>query len=103
MHNHALAKKRGGGLGIGVAIRQWRTTDIGRLLAPLGVDWVNIDMEHGTVDLDLAAQMAIACQDAGVTPLVRVTNIIMPAACSTAAPWVSFSRMWIPPRWHAGW
>lgn len=72
MHNHALAKMRGGGLGIGVAIRQWRTTDIGRLLAPLGVDWVNIDMEHGTVDLDLAAQMAIACQDAGVTPLVRV-------------------------------
>jgi len=72
MHNHALAKMRAGGLGVGVALRQWRTTDIGRLLAPLGVDWVNIDMEHGTVDLDLAAQMAIACQDAGVTPLVRV-------------------------------
>lgn len=72
MHNHALAKMRAGGLGVGVALRQWRTTDIGRLLAPLGVDWVNIDMEHGTVDLDVAAQMAIACQDAGVTPLVRV-------------------------------
>src|SRR5262245_65869166 len=29
-------------------------------------------MEHSTIGIDTAAQMAVACHDAGVTPLVRV-------------------------------
>ena len=73
--NHALAKMRAGELGVGISLRQWRTTDIGRLLAPTGIDWVNIDMEHGAMTVDQAAALAIACQDAGITPLVRVPGL----------------------------
>ena len=73
--NHALNKMRGGKLAIGISLRQWRTSDIGRLLSSTGVDWVNIDMEHGAMTVDQAAALAIACQDAGITPLVRVPGL----------------------------
>lgn len=73
--NHALARMRAGELAVGVSLRQWRTGDIGRLLAPTGVSWVNIDMEHGAHSVDQAAALAVACQDAGVTPLVRVPGL----------------------------
>lgn len=73
--NHALQKMRNNDLAIGISLRQWRTTDIGRLLSPTGVDWVNIDMEHGAMSVDQAAALAIACQDAGISPLVRVPGL----------------------------
>lgn len=73
--NHALKKLRGGNLAIGISIRQWRTTDIGRLLKPTDVDWVNIDMEHGSMTVDQTAALAIACQDSNITPLVRVPGL----------------------------
>jgi 2-keto-3-deoxy-L-rhamnonate aldolase RhmA len=61
-----------GQLALGMGLRQARTVDIGRALAASGFDWALIDMEHNTMSIDTAAQIAVACQDAGVTPLVRV-------------------------------
>jgi 2-keto-3-deoxy-L-rhamnonate aldolase RhmA len=61
-----------GQLALGMGLRQARTVDIGRTLAATGFDWAFIDMEHNTMSIDTAAQIAVACQDAGVTPLVRV-------------------------------
>jgi 2-keto-3-deoxy-L-rhamnonate aldolase RhmA len=61
-----------GQLAIGMGLRQARTVDIGRALAACGFDWAFIDMEHNTMSVDTAAQVAVACHDAGVTPLVRV-------------------------------
>lgn len=61
-----------GQLALGMGLRQARTVDIGRALAACGFDWAFIDMEHNTMSIDTAAQIAVACQDAGVTPLVRV-------------------------------
>ena len=55
-----------------MGLRQARTVDMGRVLAACGYDWAFIDMEHNTMGIDTAAQIAVACHDAGVTPLVRV-------------------------------
>jgi 2-keto-3-deoxy-L-rhamnonate aldolase RhmA len=69
-----VAKKRleAGELAIGVGVRQARTVDIGKAMKTAGFDWLFIDMEHGAVDLDVATQIAVAAQDAGITPVVRV-------------------------------
>lgn len=69
-----IAKRRleNGELSLGVGLRQARTTDIGKAMATAGFDWLFIDMEHNTMDIDTATQIAVAAQDAGITPIVRV-------------------------------
>ena len=37
-----------------------------------GYDWLFIDMEHSSLDVDTAAQISAAALDAGITPIVRV-------------------------------
>lgn len=70
--NTAKERLRAGQLAVGMGLRQARTVDMGRVLAACGFDWAFIDMEHNTMSIDTAAQIAVACQDAGVTPFVRV-------------------------------
>jgi len=70
--NKARERLEAGQLALGMGLRQARTVDIGRALAACGYDWAFIDMEHNTMSIDTAAQIAVACHDAGVTPLVRV-------------------------------
>jgi len=61
-----------GQLALGMGLRQARTVDTGRIVAACGFDFAFIDMEHNTMGVDTAAQIAVACHDAGVTPIVRV-------------------------------
>jgi 2-keto-3-deoxy-L-rhamnonate aldolase RhmA len=70
--NHAKQRLEAGGLAIGVGLRQARTVDTGRIMKTAGFDWIFIDMEHGTLGVDMATQIAVAAQDAGITPIVRV-------------------------------
>ncbi len=70
--NRVRERLAAGQLALGVGLRQARTVDIGRILAASGADFAFIDMEHNTMGIDTAAQIAVACHDAGVTPLVRV-------------------------------
>ena len=72
LRNIAKERLEAGALSIGLVVRQARTAEIGRLLATCGYDWAFIDMEHNAMTVDTAVQIAVACQDAGVTPLVRV-------------------------------
>ena len=69
-----LTKKRlaAGELALGMGARQARTVDIAAISKACGFDWLFIDMEHSSLDVDLAAQLAMACLGAGITPLVRV-------------------------------
>ena len=39
-----------------------------------GYDFLFIDMEHNSMSIDLAAQICVAGQDAGITPVVRVPD-----------------------------
>jgi 2-keto-3-deoxy-L-rhamnonate aldolase RhmA len=70
--NQVRERLNAGQLALGMGLRQARTVDMGRILAACGFDFAFIDMEHNTMGVDTAAQVAVACQDAGVTPLVRV-------------------------------
>src|SRR5262245_49199509 len=70
--NRVRERLAAGQLSLGMALRQTRTVDMGRVLAACGFDFAFIDMEHNTMGIDTAAQIAVACHDAGVTPLVRV-------------------------------
>jgi 2-keto-3-deoxy-L-rhamnonate aldolase RhmA len=70
--NKAKERLAAGQLALGMGLRQARTVDIGRVCAVCGFDWAFIDMEHNSMSIDTAAQIAVACHDAGVTPIVRV-------------------------------
>ena len=69
-----LAKEQldAGDLSLGVGLRQARTVDIAKAMKTAGYDWLFIDMEHNTMDMDVACQISVAAQDAGITPIVRV-------------------------------
>jgi len=70
--NRAKQQLEKGELSLGLGLRMARTVDIGRVLNTCGYDWAFIDMEHNSMNLDTAVPIAVACQDAGVTPIVRV-------------------------------
>jgi len=72
LHNRAKEKLVNGELCIGLGLRLVRTVEIGRVLNTCGYDFAFIDMEHNSMSIDTAVQVGVACQDAGVTPLVRV-------------------------------
>ena len=72
LRNTVKERLAAGQLALGLGLRQARTVDIGRVLAACGYDFAFIDMEHNTMGIDVAAQIAVACHDAGVAPLVRV-------------------------------
>jgi 2-keto-3-deoxy-L-rhamnonate aldolase RhmA len=73
--NHALRQLRAGKLAIGLGLRQARTVDIAQIAKTAGFDWLFIDGEHSSIELDTAAQIAAASLAVGVTPLVRVAGL----------------------------
>jgi 4-hydroxy-2-oxoheptanedioate aldolase len=74
MKNTAKEKIFNNELCLGVGLRQSRTVDIGKIMATSGYDWLFIDMEHNSMDIDIASQISVAAQDAGITPIVRVPD-----------------------------
>jgi len=72
VRNVTREKLDSGEFALGVGLRQARTVDIGKAMAAAGFDWLFIDMEHNAMGIDIATQIAVAAQDAGITPLVRV-------------------------------
>ena len=73
--NHAKRLLREGRVAVGLGLRQARTVDIAQLLKTAGFDWMFIDCEHGSMELDTAAQIAAAALAVGITPVVRVPGI----------------------------
>ncbi|MCH2485607.1 MAG: aldolase/citrate lyase family protein, partial [Gammaproteobacteria bacterium] len=72
LKNAALDKLRAGELSIGVGLRQARTVDVAKIMYTAGFDWLFIDMEHNSMDMDMAVQISVAAQETGITPIVRV-------------------------------
>ena len=70
--NHTKRRLAAGGLALGMGARQSRTVDIATVARSCDFDWLFIDMEHSSTNLDTAAQIAMASLAAGITPLVRV-------------------------------
>jgi len=57
---------------IGVALQQYRSTELPRLFAAVGFDYLFIDSEHGGFSLETVQDLVIASNQSGITPFVRV-------------------------------
>ena len=70
--NHTKRRLAEGKLALGMGLRLSRSVDIATIGKTCGYDWLFIDMEHSSMDLDTAAQIAMASLPVGITPIVRV-------------------------------
>lgn len=70
--NRTKEKLAAGELAVGFGVRQARTADTAAIAQACGFDWLFIDMEHGSLDVDNAVQLCAAALPTGVTPIVRV-------------------------------
>ena len=61
-----------GGIAAGLVVAHSRAPAIARMAASSGYHWLFLDLEHGSMSLDQASQIAVAALDAGITPVVRV-------------------------------
>src|SRR5580693_286693 len=72
LRNAARDKLNAGELALGVIIRQARTVDIAPVMKAAGYDWLFLDLEHNSMDLDMAVQISVAALGAGIAPIARV-------------------------------
>ena len=72
--NHAKTRLQAGELAISLNVTLTRSVNIAKIAATCDFDWLFIDTEHSSMDLDLASQICIAALDSGVTPMVRVAG-----------------------------
>src|SRR5215218_5898266 len=72
LRNAARERLDAGELGLGVILRQARTVDIAPIIKSCGYDWLFLDLEHNSMDLDTAVQIAVAALGAVIAPVARV-------------------------------
>ena len=70
--NHTKRTLAEGKLALGMGLRLARSVDIATIAKTCGYEWLFIDMEHSSMDLDTAAQLSMACLPLNITPIVRV-------------------------------
>ena len=70
--NALLERLRSGELGLMLAVRSGRTTDVVRIAQATGHHAIMVDLEHSVISLDLAGQLCAAAGDLGLTPFVRL-------------------------------
>jgi 2-keto-3-deoxy-L-rhamnonate aldolase RhmA len=61
---------------IGCALQVYRSPEIARTFAAAGFDYVFIDLEHGSFNMETAHDMIVAANSAGITPIVRVAELL---------------------------
>ena len=61
---------------IGCGLQCYRSPEIARTFAAAGFDYVFIDMEHGSYDLETVQDMIAAANGSGITPIVRVGELL---------------------------
>jgi 2-keto-3-deoxy-L-rhamnonate aldolase RhmA len=74
IRNVARERLEQGELSLGCGVRLTRSVEIAGAMKAAGFDWLFLDLEHGTMSIDAAAQIAAAALDAGIAPLARVPN-----------------------------
>lgn len=74
IENGVKRKLDGGGLAIGFGVNHLRTVNTAGIAEQCGYDWLFVDMEHNSMDIDTAVQICVAALPTGVTPIVRVPS-----------------------------
>src|SRR5260221_1304450 len=72
VRNMARERLDAGELALGVILRQSRTVDIAPIMKSCGYDWLFLDLEHNSMDLDTAVQIAVAALGVRIAPVARV-------------------------------
>ncbi|UYN95487.1 MAG: aldolase [Enhydrobacter sp.] len=72
--NAAKARLRKNQLAVGIGIRLVRNVDIIKVMKAAGFDWLFLDLEHGIMSIETAAEICVAAQDSGIAPIVRVPH-----------------------------
>jgi 4-hydroxy-2-oxoheptanedioate aldolase len=72
VRNAARERLDAGELALGVILRQARTVDVAPIMQSCGYDWLFLDLEHNSMDLDTAVQIAVAALGVGIAPVARV-------------------------------
>ena len=70
--NAAKARLKKNQLAVGIGIRLVRNVDIIKVMKAAGYDWLFLDLEHGVMSIETAAEICVAAQDSGIAPIVRV-------------------------------
>jgi 4-hydroxy-2-oxoheptanedioate aldolase len=116
LRNAARDRLEAGELALGVGIRQSRTVDIASIMKAAGYDWLFLDLEHNSMDLDTAVQISVAAFGAGIAPIARVPagqhwlatrildggglGIVMPHVDTAEEAHEIADRLRYPPRGH---
>jgi 2-dehydro-3-deoxyglucarate aldolase/4-hydroxy-2-oxoheptanedioate aldolase len=74
--NHTRERLARGETVFGCGLQVYRSAEIPRAFASAGFDYVFIDMEHGSYDLETVHDMITASHGAGITPIVRVGELL---------------------------
>ena len=74
--NHTRERLAKGETVLGCAIQSYRSAEVARTFAAAGFDYVFLDMEHGSFDLETVQDMIAAAAAAGITPIVRVAELL---------------------------
>src|SRR6266705_2399517 len=72
LQNRARERLDAGELALGIILRQARTVDVASIMKSCGYDWLFLDLEHNSMDLDTAVQIAVAALGAGIATVARV-------------------------------
>lgn len=70
--NYSKERLKQGKTSLGFQVRRVYGPDIVKIAKACDYDHLFIDMEHGAMDLETAAQLCVTALDVGITPLVRV-------------------------------
>jgi 2-dehydro-3-deoxyglucarate aldolase/4-hydroxy-2-oxoheptanedioate aldolase len=74
--NTTREKMARGETALGCGLQCYRSAEIPRTFRAAGFDYVFIDMEHGSFDLETVQDMIRSSADAGITPIVRVAELL---------------------------
>jgi len=74
--NHTRERLAKGETVFGCMLQSYRSAEIPRTFAAAGFDYVFIDMEHTSYDLETVQDMIQASLAAGITPIVRVCELL---------------------------
>jgi 2-keto-3-deoxy-L-rhamnonate aldolase RhmA len=74
--NRTKAVLDAGRVAIGCGIQQFAVADIPAIWSAAGFDYAFIDLEHGAFDFQSAQLLIRACLSNGVTPIVRVGELL---------------------------
>ena len=74
--NHTRERLAKGETVFGCGLQVYRSPEICRTFAVAGFDYVFIDLEHGSYDLETVQDMIKAALESGITPIVRVAELL---------------------------